>query len=156
MAINENKQEILGFEVSKIPASGKLADISRKKYGTRPSERNKHIAKLFTNIKGYVEEKVVFQTDEDTSYPSLIKKAFPASSHKRYKGAKSRSQGLGELKKLNYDPLFPINHTLAMLRANINRLFHRTWCTTKRKSALEYHLWVFTHFYNRELIPKRS
>ena len=47
------------------------------------------------------------------------------------KGEKAAITGQGELKKKQRDPLFSINHTLAMLRANINRLVRRTWCTTK-------------------------
>ena len=46
----------------------------------------------------------------------------------------------GELKKRGKDPLFYINHTLAMLRANVNRLIRKTWCTTKDPAQLIYHL----------------
>ena len=42
--------------------------------------------------------------------------------YQRFKGAKGAVVGQGELKKLKRDPLFMINHTCAMLRANINRL----------------------------------
>ena len=60
--------------------------------------------------------------------------------------------GQGELKKLRFDPLFALNHTCAMLRANINRLFRRTWCTTKKKERLEQHLAVYMDFHNRILL----
>ena len=40
--------------------------------------------------------------------------------------------GQGELRDKRFDPMFALNHTCAMLRANINRLFRRTWCTSKR------------------------
>jgi hypothetical protein len=39
-----------------------------------------------------------------------------------------------------------------MLRANINRLFRRTWCTTKKPERLEQHLAVYMDFHNRVLV----
>jgi hypothetical protein len=56
--------------------------------------------------------------------------------------------GQGELKKTTHDPLFAINHTLAMLRANINRLIRRTWCTTKKPERLIDHLWIYIRYHN--------
>ena len=43
---------------------------------------------------------------------------------------------------------------LAMLRANINRLIRRTWCTTKRVDRLEAHLRVYADYHNRELLTR--
>ena len=62
--------------------------------------------------------------------------------------------GQGELKKVAFDPLFLINHTCATLRANINRLIRKTWCTTKDPQRLKDHLDVFIYFYNEELLKK--
>ena len=70
----------------------------------------------------------------------------------RYNGQKNAAKAEGELKKLRFDPLFSLNHTCAMLRANINRLFRRTWCTTKKKERLEQHLAVYMDFHNRVLL----
>ncbi|MCB0350947.1 MAG: transposase, partial [Bdellovibrionales bacterium] len=61
--------------------------------------------------------------------------------------------GQGELKKVAFDPLFSINHTFAMCRANINRLLRRTWCTTKRPDRLVAHLDLYVNFHNRRLLP---
>jgi len=148
MAVENKTRQILGFEVSIIPASGHLAEISRRKYGRRPNLKSKGIMNLFKRIKYCIEVGPVFSTDEDNIYPRLIKRFFPGAIHKQYKGAKSRDRGLGELKKLNYDPLFSINHTFAMLRANINRLFRKTWCTTKKPDRLSQHLMVYLLFHN--------
>jgi len=60
--------------------------------------------------------------------------------------------GQGELKRGGYDPLFSLNHTAAMIRANINRLFRRTWCTSKRIDRLEGHLLLYTDYHNRVLV----
>ncbi|MCT4641319.1 MAG: hypothetical protein N4A33_03410, partial [Bacteriovoracaceae bacterium] len=62
--------------------------------------------------------------------------------------------GQGELKRVYFDPLFKINHTLAMLRANINRLMRRTWCTTKDPIRLSDHLELFIYYYNQIYLKK--
>lgn len=151
MAVENKSRQIVDFEVSVIPASGHLAEISRRKYGRRPDQRKRGIINLYARIGQYLEKKPVFQTDEDMLYPGLIKRFFPGAVHKQFLGAKSRERGLGELKKLKYDPLFSINHTFAMLRANINRLFRKTWCTTKKRERLGQHLWVYALFHNSVL-----
>ena len=56
---------------------------------------------------------------------------------------------------VGYDPLFWVNHTAAMLRANVNRLIRRTWCTTKRADRLADHLALYVHFHNTVLLPRR-
>jgi hypothetical protein len=151
VAVENRTRQMLGFEVSVIPASGHLAEGSRKKYGWRPNKRRTGICKLYKRIGEYLGENPIFSTDEDALYPRLIKRYFPQAVHKQFKAARSRERGLGELKKLKFDPLFSINHTLAMLRANINRLFRKTWCTTKKKERLEQHLAVYMHFHNTVL-----
>ena len=60
--------------------------------------------------------------------------------------------GQGELKKIGKDPLFSLNHTAAMLRANINRLFRRTWRTTKKPERLADHIALYVWYHNSELI----
>jgi len=39
-----------------------------------------------------------------------------------------------------------------MLRANVNRLIRRTWCTTKRIDRLVDHLTIYADYHNRLLI----
>ena len=58
------------------------------------------------------------------------------------------------LKKIRFDPLFSLNHTCAMLRANLNRLFRRTWCTTKKPERLALHIAMYVVFHNETLLNK--
>jgi hypothetical protein len=39
-----------------------------------------------------------------------------------------------------------------MIRANVNRMFRRTWCTTKRRDRLEAHLVLYADYHNEQLI----
>jgi len=64
------------------------------------------------------------------------------------------STGQGELKKLVYDPIFSLNHTCAMLRANLNRLFRKTWCTTKTVQGLVDPLSIHVRYHNTRLTPE--
>ena len=152
MAVEAPSRRILGFEVSRIPASGPLAETSRRKYGPRPNDRPRGLKNLLAKISGVLEEGVTFSSDEDPLYASLVKRLYPGAPHHRYLGGRGCITGQGELKKLRFDPLFALNHTFAMLRANINRLFRRTWCTTKKMARLEQHLAVYMDFHNRILL----
>ena len=151
VAVETKKRKLLGFSVSSTPATGHLAKISRRKYGYRKDKRARGIAKLFKSIQPWIQKDVMIFSDEHLLYPSKVVEFFPQASYKRFKGARSCITGQGELKRLVHDPLFPINHTLAMMRANINRLFRRTWCTTKKPERLEDHLYIYGCFHNRTL-----
>ncbi|PID62582.1 MAG: hypothetical protein CSB44_03580, partial [Gammaproteobacteria bacterium] len=53
-----------------------------------------------------------------------------------------------------HDPLFGINHTLAMLRDNIKRLSRKTWCVTRRPDVLDDILAIYTCFHNERLTAR--
>ncbi len=152
LAVEAGTRRILGFEVSSIPASGLLAAKSREKYGPRKNMRPRALQALFEKIKSTVDPGVCFRSDEDPLYPPLVQRNFPGTVHVRHQGGRGGISGQGELKKLVFDPLFSLNHTCAMLRANINRLFRRTWCTTKKAERLRQHLEVYMEFHNTVLI----
>jgi transposase-like protein len=152
LAVEEGTRLILGFTVSRIPASGLLAAFAKKKYGPRPNQRPKGLRSLLSSLKGVADPSVAFRSDEDPLYPVALKACFPDAIHYRHPGGRGCITGQGELKKLRFDPLFSLNHTCAMLRANINRLFRKTWCTTKKKEGLERHLAVYMDFHNTRLL----
>ena len=151
MAVSKDTRKILGFSVSKMPASGHLAAISRRKYGVRKNERLKGLHTLFDHLKEHVKGPVHFQSDECRLYDQVVQSRFPGASYEQFKGKKGCISGQGELKKVRIDPLFTINHTFAMLRANINRLIRRTWNTTKKLSRLFDHLILYCWVHNLKL-----
>jgi hypothetical protein len=152
LAVEEKTRRLLGFEVSRIPASGPLAEISRRKYGRRPNHRPKALQRLLERVRPLVAENASISSDEDPVYAPLVKRNFPTAVHHRYPGGRGCVTGQGELKKLRFDPLFSLNHTCAMLRANINRLFRRTWCTTKKMACLEQHVAIYMDFHNTVIL----
>lgn len=156
MAVEEDSRRILSFKVAKMPAKGLLAAIARKKYGVRKDERPQARKELFTELKALVSEHVIFKSDMNPHYPPDVKKHFPKSAHITYKGRRGCVVGQGELKAGGFDPLFSLNHTFAMTRANINRLFRKTWCTTKLPERLACHFAIYALYHNLYLIPSPS
>lgn len=152
LAVDAKTRRLLGFEVSSIPASGPLAARARAKYGPRPNGRPRALKALLGKIRSVLAPAVAFRSDEDPLYPPLVRRQYPGAAHVRHPGGRGCVSGQGELKKLAFDPLFSLNHTCAMLRANVNRLFRRTWCTTKKAEALRQHLAVYMGFHNTVLL----
>ncbi len=151
LAVESGTRRILGFEVARMPAKGKLAALSRKKYGPRPDERYKARQRLFQRIKPWVANEALIKSDQNPHYEKTVKKHFPKATYETHKGRRGCVVGQGELKKIGFDPLFSLNHTCAMLRANINRLFRRTWCTTNKPERLEDHIYIYAAFHNSRL-----
>ncbi len=153
LAVEPKSRKVLSFKLSAMPARGPLAKIALKRYGYRKDERPKGWDALFSSLTSIISPEATFSSDENPHYPRHLKKHFPHAKHERHKGRRGAVVGQGELKKIGFDPLFSLNHTCAMLRANLNRLFRRTWCTTKNQQGLIDHLNLYVHFHNHSLTP---
>jgi hypothetical protein len=134
-----------------MPAKGHLVKIAKRKYPYRPDHRNRSWAELLHGLRKYASPTATFLSDENPHYPKFVKHFFPEAKHETTPGGRGAIVGQGELKKLRFDPLFSLNHTCAMLRANMNRLFRRTWCTTKKAQGLIDHLSIYVRYHNRYL-----
>lgn len=153
LAVEPRSRKILGFQVSSMPAKGHLVEIALKKYGPRPDHRSAGWNALFASLKPLVIAEAKWVSDENPHYPKHLKRHHPRAVHERVPGKRGCIAGQGELKKTGFDPLFSLNHTCAMLRANLNRLFRRTWCTTKTKQGLIDHLSIYIRYHNEVLTP---
>lgn len=150
IAVESKTRRILGFEVSTMKAKGLLTHKARK-YCPRQDTRTKGRRRLFAKIHPLIREGCTIKSDQNPHYERDIRKYFPKSLYKQYKGQRGSSTGQGELKKIKFDPLFSLNHTCAMLRANVSRLFRKTWCTTKRPDQLRAHLMIYAEYHNSQL-----
>jgi transposase-like protein len=156
IAVEPKCRKILGFQVSVMPAKGLLADRARKKYGPRPDQRPQGWEALLLGLTPVVSPNAEWRSDENPHYPAHLKRCHPDAIHQTTPGRRGCVVGQGELKKIGFDPLFSLNHTCAMLRANLNRLFRRTWCTTKTRQGLIDHLSIYVHYHNQVLTPLRT
>jgi len=152
LAVDKETRRILAFEVSRMAAKGLLTKKAFKKYGYRKDERSSARDRFFQKLAPLVHERALIKSDENPHYVDDVRKYFPNANHERHKGQRGALIGQGELKKIRFDPLFSINHTCAMLRANVNRLFRKTWCTTKKAQNLTYHIAIYSVFHNFQLI----
>ena len=147
--------QLLGAIAARSPATGHLAEKSRKKYGHRVDETPACRYQLLESLVGVIDPCACFKTDQHSDYPIVIRTLFPEATHIATKGRPACITGQGEMKKGGFDPLFCINHIQARLRDRIKRLARRTWCTTKRIEYLQMHLDILVDYYNRELRPAR-
>jgi hypothetical protein len=152
IAVEHGSRRILGIEVSRMPAKGLLVSKARALYGYRENESKEGRRRMLKRLQCIVKEDAIFHTDSNPFYANDVKRYFPKAKHLRHLGKRGANTGQGELKKVRFDPLFSLNHTCAMLRANINRLFRKTWCTTKKKDRLYTHLMIYAQFHNETLI----
>lgn len=146
-------RRILAVEVSRIPAFGHLAKLAVQKYGKREDEHPMGLDRLFREFSLIAHPGVLVKSDEHRRYEHPIRKYLPQAQHKTYKSERATVAGQGELKKGGFDPIFTVNHSCAMLRANINRLNRRTWNTSKSIERLKDHLEIFIWYYNNHFLP---
>ncbi len=151
LAVESKSRRMLGFRVSQMPAKGLLAKRSFKKYGFRADHRSRGRFELFSEIKNYIEPTSLIKSDLNPHYPNDVKRFFPKAIHQSFLGKRGAITGQGELKKTKFDPLFSLNHTCAKLRADINRLVRKTWCTTKDPARLSDHLALYMNYHNEHL-----
>jgi len=154
LAVESGTRRIIELDVASMPAKGLLASIALKKYGKRKDERWLKREDLFKRLKPRLARDAEIKSDQNPHYLRQIKRHFPDCVHQTFKGRKSALTAQGELKKIGFDPIFSLNHTCAMFRANINRLFRKTWCTTKRIDRLADHLFIYANFHNERIEEK--
>ena len=152
IAVDTETRCILSARVSTLRAFGHLAHKGRKKYPKRKNTHKNGLKKMFQDLLKHTKEELDIRSDEHKFYADFVTNYFPNATYKQFKSERACIAGQGELKKVKRDPLFAINHTCAMLRANINRLFRRTWCTTKDIERLQDHLDIFISFYNYDYL----
>jgi hypothetical protein len=151
LAVEAGTRRVLGFELAQMPANGPLAAKAREKYGRRKDQRRVKRRELLRRVAKLCTPAVDVASDQNPNYRPDVKEIFPLSTHKAHKGKRGCVTGQGELKKIGFDPLFSLNHTAAMFRANVNRLFRKTWCTTKKVENLGHHLEIYVQFHNNRI-----
>ncbi|MEN0059917.1 MAG: hypothetical protein AAGB31_13845 [Bdellovibrio sp.] len=154
--VESGSRRILGFRVARMAAKGLLVERSLKKYGPRKDERRLRRRMLFHELQDFIHPQAIIKSDENPHYVSDVRRFFPKAIHKAFKGRRGCVVGQGELKAGGFDPLFSLNHTYAMFRANINRLFRRTWNTTKKPEHLALHIAMYALYHNLYLIKNTA
>jgi transposase-like protein len=147
---------MLGFSVAEMPAIGKhLKQISVEKYGPRKNRRRAGVRKTLKDASPMIAKNPKVVTDEEVSYGPLIRKQFGEGvEHTTHKAIRSSVAGQGEMKTNSFDPLFPVNHSLARMRDGVSSMVRKTWATAKRVWSLINHLFIFMAYHNRRVVSQ--
>ena len=154
VVVQEDTRFILSYCVAKIPAFGPLAAVAKKKYGHRADHSRRLRDCMLKQLVDLLPQYTTFRTDEHNHYPVVIKKHFPHATHITHKSVRGSVSGQGELKKVGRDPLFSINHTLAMFRDKMSRLSRRSWNLSKHIDRLDDHLAIYVESHNRTIFER--
>lgn len=140
---------VVDLETAALPCRGGLSAADRKRkeereafFGPRRSGSRQAVSKCFETLAWVhtPEIPVVVETDRKASYPGILREHFgDRAAHVRTSSKSKRDY---------YNPLFPINHTLAMLRDGISRLVRRNWAASKLRGRLAWHAWIWAAWRN--------
>ncbi len=125
------------------PAAQKRKEIDEALYGKRRSGSRDAVKHAFELLRKVLpqESYLNIQTDRKSTYRSLLRLIFNDSlgSHVRESSRRRRDYS---------NVLFPINHTLAMMRDGISRLVRRSWGASKLRERLEEHMAIWMVYRN--------
>jgi hypothetical protein len=146
LMVNEN-YELLEAQVAEIPAKGRLAQLSVKKYGKRQDLSQEAMKVCFESAKKKLENSPIkLMSDAKPSYRKFVKRYFKESlyeTHSRASKDRHRDRLHEKVERRVFDPMFAVNQKCAKLRSCIRRLTRRSWCTTKKVTNLQGHLEIF-------------
>ncbi len=146
LMVSEN-YELLEAQVAEIPAKGRLAEFSVRKYGKRQDRSGEALELVFRSLQKKAEHPPIrFMSDAKSSYKKYVKAYFEKSIYEvmsRSNKDRHRDRLHEKLERRVFDPMFAVNQKCAKLRASIRRLTRRSWCTTKKVENLQGHLEIF-------------
>jgi hypothetical protein len=131
---------VVHHEVAALPCRGRLGPRALEKKlererveGRRRSGSRAAVERCFRKLAEVRQpyRDILISTDRKSTYPSVLRQVMPRIYHHvRHSSTAVRDFG---------NPLFPINHTLAMLRDGLSRLVRRSWGASKRRAWLDRH-----------------
>jgi len=151
--IHAKSRFLVHSEPATLPARGNLRPADRRrleraerKHGKRRNGSRAAVTACFRALAAAVtgHGAVRVRTDEKASYPAILREVFAGRVvHETVNSREPR----GDTSRL-----FPINHTLAMLRDGLGRLVRRNWGHSKHRRNLGWHLavWALYRNYVRE------
>ena len=154
LVVSAKTRHILAAEVSVMPAKGKIAAASRKKYGRRRDDRKQMFQHALEVVKPCCDANLLVTTDMKPAYRNWIDGVLPNATHEATKGRRGCVVGYGELKRGGFDPLFSLNHTAGMIRDNLARMLRKTWCTTKKMESLRTALIMYIVEHNTSRVAE--
>lgn len=148
--IEHRARFVVHLETASLPARGNLSprdyarkcEIEQEEGGPRISGSREAVKKCIAVLADVLPKAahVVISSDRKSSYRTVVAETIlQPCTHARHPGTAERSSA---------NPLFPINHTLMMLRDGVSRLVRRTWGASKMRDRLALHAWIWTAYRN--------
>ncbi len=147
--IERSSYFILDLDTVPLPCRGGLSRADRLKReerelvsGRRKSGSRAAVERCFSTLAILLSPSAIadVQTDRKVPYTPILRRCFGRRlAHQRYSSKDKRDYK---------NPLFPINHTLAMMRDGISRLVRRNWGASKLRERLDDHAWIWVTWRN--------
>ncbi len=148
--IEKHSYYVIHTETAPMAPRGRLHPAAKRKkeadaalHGKRRCGSRKAVMRTFNLLRELLsnDQLLDIQTDRKSTYRSLIHLIFSdcLGSHIRESSRRRRDY---------HNILFPINHTLAMMRDGISRLVRRSWGVCKRRQRLDDHLAIWMAYRN--------
>lgn len=118
----------------------RLQDDGESRTGPRRDRSRRCVRAVMRRLRGSTAGRIELLSDEKVSYGQLGREVFGTDF--------CHSTTLSTLARGTFNPLFPINLTLAMTRDNCGRLRRRSWLVTEKRRCLQFHLHLFTAYRN--------
>ncbi len=148
--VDANRFFVVGVEADTLPARGNLRarDRERKlhlerKFGRRRNHSRRAVSAV---LRAWAEAHSHELTprlisDKKSSYGRIYLEAFEGRRREHVRVASYATRNRS-------NPLFPVNHTLAMARDQVSRLVRRSWGASKCRHRLRDHLWIWVAWRN--------
>ena len=122
------------------PAQKKKRAQLEQIHGRRRSGSDAAVRRCLAALARHAARPVVLETDRKPAYGSISRRLLRAQvQHVTHDSRARRNRA---------NPLFPINHTNAMLRYCLARLRRRTWCVSRLRAWLQLALDVYSAWFN--------
>jgi len=141
---------VIHTETAPLPPRGRLDAYRQlrklrdeRRFGPRKSGSRQAVRSTLERLRETLARTEVLNliTDRKSSYRKLVWTLFANrfGSHVQESSQRRRDRS---------NPLFSINHTLAMLRDGVSRLVRRSWGASKLRERLDDHLWIWVGYRN--------
>ena len=115
-------------------------DHHESRGGRRRDRSRRCVRAVMRALRARATGQLTLLSDEKASYGQLGREVFGDDvRHERT---------ISTLARGTFNPLFPINLTLAMTRDNCGRLHRRSWLVTEKRRCLQFQMHLFTAYRN--------
>lgn len=148
--IERNSYFVVSADVAPLGARGHLSPalkVRQERFeareGVRRSGSVDAVTQCFQDLARFHHREGVIHLESDRK--SSYRRIFRELIGKRFG---SHTTVHSKKKRDHCNRLFPINHTLAMMRDGISRLVRRSWGASKRRDRLLVHFWIWLVYRN--------